>query len=114
MKKLLLLLVLSVSLFSCTSEPLPANMITDHQGKYLIHWESNQIKPYMDITIIHSDGSEKKVLNISDHDINATLEQTDSITLSIGYYDVNTQVDPEVYLAVYKYKNMNLSYGVYT
>ena len=111
MKKLLLL-VFSILMISCTAEELPDNIqLKDpHVGKYLIEWESNQVNPYMNITV-RRNGIDEVINNITEHKYEIILHDSDLLMIGINYAE--TAPRPEIYLAISRYKDMSYE-GLYT
>ena len=112
MKRLLLLLILCTSLYSCTGEPLPSNInLNDTNHDYLILWRSNQGNPSMSITVLHQGQYIHLATNVTDNQYKVTLNDSDMVIIGITYKEA--KVKPEIYLAIYQYREMNLQSGIY-
>jgi len=112
MKKLLLFLV-AIAFVSCTSEPLPSNIIlkdSNTASRYKIEWDSNQIEPYMDV-VIRRGGVDIPVTNIVSKSYDIMLKSGDYLMIGINYKAVAPR--PEVSLKISKYAGIHYESGVY-
>jgi hypothetical protein len=115
MKKIIGLLGLTITLLSCTAEPLPSDIKTYDNSihTFAFDWESNQIKPYATMQIYPYDGSKTiKIDTIKTKHFEYKLHNGDTFWFGVNYLDSTPR--PECSLNISRASQMDLGSGVYT
>lgn len=109
MKKLILLLLISVSLFSCTAESIAQEELikppihVNKENTFTVKWESNQEEPFVVFnkhTFISCDEHTTRTETHYEHKFDVTL--LDNQRFDIHINRGSTVKNPELYLAIYK------------